>query len=102
MRSSSLLATQLERGFVKQLMLGTDGARRTLWSVHGHPFGLAFLADRYRSVLEALDIDHDMQNTMFVTNPSRLLTLHKPTRAAGTTTTKVDQRRLAPRNRETV
>jgi len=81
-RSAHLLATQLERGFVGQLMLGTDGARRSLWSVYGHERGLAWMADGYRAVLEALDIDRDMQETMFVSNPARLLAMHKPSAVA--------------------
>ena len=100
--TAGLLATQLERGFVKQLMLGTDGARRSLWQTHGHDLGLAWLASGFRSILDGLDIDDDMQNTIFVTNPARLLTLHTPTRVVGETTTESPPTRRTPENRETV
>lgn len=84
--TAKLLATQLERGFVKQLMLGTDGARRSLWSVYGHDLGLAWMAGGYRAILDQFDIDEDMQKTMFVDNPARLLTMHTPTNPVRHTT----------------
>lgn len=100
--TAKLLAAQLERGFVQQLMLGTDGARRSLWATYGHDLGLAWLSTGYRAILGTLDIDEDMQHTMFVTNPQRLLTLHMPTPAVGEATTKSATQERVPRNRETV
>lgn len=73
--TARLLATQIERGFVQQLMLGTDGARRSLWStLDGRP-GLAWLAAGYRTILGAVGIGPDMQETIFVSNPRRFLTM---------------------------
>ena len=73
--TARLLATQIERGFVDQLMLGTDGARRSLWSSLGGQPGLAWLAAGYRMTLEAVGIGPDMQETLFVHNPKRLLAM---------------------------
>ncbi len=71
--TASLLATQIERGFLSQLMLGTDGARRSLWTTLGGEPGLAWLAGGYRDILDAAGITRDMQNTIFVENPAKVL-----------------------------
>jgi predicted metal-dependent phosphotriesterase family hydrolase len=70
-----LLATQVERGFANQLMLGTDGARRSLWTVHGGEPGLAWMAAQYRSILDEVGVGSDLQHLMFVANPARLLAM---------------------------
>jgi phosphotriesterase-related protein len=65
-----LLEAMLDSGFANQLLLGTDGARRSLWaSLDGSP-GLASL---YRSM--AVEFGPDMTETLFVVNPARYLTL---------------------------
>jgi phosphotriesterase-related protein len=73
--TASLLATQVERGFVDQLMLGTDGARRSLWTAYGGAPGLAWMADEYRHIMEKVGIGHDLQYLLFVANPARLLAM---------------------------
>lgn len=73
--TASLLASQIERGFLDQLMLGTDGARRSLWTAYGGAPGLAWMAGEYRSVLEAAGIGSEAQHTLFVTNPAEFLTM---------------------------
>jgi phosphotriesterase-related protein len=73
--TARLLATQIERGFGGQLMLGTDGARRSLWSSLGGQPGLAWLAAGYRAILEAVGIGTEMQETLFVHNPKRFLAM---------------------------
>lgn len=70
-----LLATQIERGFVDQLMLGTDGARRSLWIAHGGEPGLAWMAEGYRGILDEVGIGSDLQQRLFVANPARLLAM---------------------------
>lgn len=70
-----LLATQIERGFLSQLMLGTDGARRSLWTAYGGAPGLAWMAGEYRSILEEAGVESDAQHVLFVTNPSRFLAM---------------------------
>jgi predicted metal-dependent phosphotriesterase family hydrolase len=66
--TARLLARMLEAGFAAQLLLGTDGARRSLWRTLGGTPGLACLA-------ESFPLDPPTRQTLLVTNPARLLTL---------------------------
>jgi phosphotriesterase-related protein len=65
----------MERGFIDQLMVGTDGARRSLWVAYGGAPGLAWLASDFRGVLETVGIGRDLQNEILVTNPARFLAM---------------------------
>lgn len=73
--TASLLAVQVDRGFVDQLMLGTDGARRSLWTAYGGAPGLAWLADEYRNILKEAGIGSESQDSLFVANPARFLAM---------------------------
>ena len=81
--SAWLLARMLEEGFGAQLLLGTDGARRSLWRVLGGAPGLAWLADGYPAVLRAHGAEEADLERLFVTNPARVLAL-APGEDAGT------------------
>ena len=70
-----LLASMIEEGFLPQLMLGTDGARRSLWRTLGGSPGLAYLATEYRQVLEAAGVGQHELRAVFVANPARWLPL---------------------------
>lgn len=70
-----LLARMVEAGFGSQLLLGTDGARRSLWRALGGAPGLAWLAGGYRAVLEEHGVDQDQVERLLVSNPARVLTL---------------------------
>ena len=70
-----LLASMIEEGFLAQLMLGTDGARRTLWRTLGGSPGLAYLAAGYTEVLGAHGIGQQELHALFVVNPARWLPL---------------------------
>lgn len=70
----SLLAAMIEEGFLQQLMLGTDGARRTLWKTLGGTPGLAYLAGDYLKVLHDHGVGQDELRSMFIENPARWLT----------------------------
>jgi phosphotriesterase-related protein len=70
-----LLASMIEEGFLAQLMLGTDGARRTLWRTLGGSPGLAYLAAGYTEVLRAHGIGQQELRALFVANPARWLPL---------------------------
>lgn len=59
-----------DSGFADQLVLGTDGARRSLWRTLGGAPGLSAL---YTTALERLD--HDLVERLFVANPARYLSL---------------------------
>jgi phosphotriesterase-related protein len=69
------LKTQIDRGFGEQLMLGTDGARRSLWTSLGGGPGLAWLAGGYRAILDAVGIGSEMQEALFEGNPQRFLAM---------------------------
>ena len=70
-----LLASMVAEGFLPQLMLGTDGARRTLWRTLGGSPGLAYLASEYAEVLDAHGIGQQELRELFVVNPARWLPL---------------------------
>lgn len=92
-RTARLLATQIERGFAGQLMLGTDGARRSLWSTFGGQPGLAWLATGYRGILESVGINREVQHQLFVENPARFLAGRITASESHTHTTSPTQRR---------
>jgi 5-phospho-D-xylono-1,4-lactonase len=73
--SAWLLARMLEQGFGSQLLLGTDGARRSLWHVHGGSPGLAWLAGGYPAVLRRHGVEEADIERIFAANPARVLTL---------------------------
>jgi phosphotriesterase-related protein len=68
-----LLAAMIEEGFLPQLMLGTDGARRSLWRTLGGSPGLAYLAAGFAEVLGAHGVAEDARRALFVENPARWL-----------------------------
>ncbi len=71
--TAHLLANMIEEGFLSQLMLGTDGARRTLWQSLGGGPGLAWLASGFRLTMAASGIGESEQTELFVANPARFL-----------------------------
>lgn len=68
-----LLVRMLELGYGDQLLLGTDGARRSLWRSLGGTPGLAHLATGFRAALRACGVDEATLSALFVANPARLL-----------------------------
>ncbi len=73
MGTAWLLAEMVRDGFADQIMLGTDGARRSLWSALGGSPGLAYLRAGFVDVLTSHDIDPATIDKLFVTNPARFL-----------------------------
>ena len=69
-----LLTAMLAEGYGGQIMLGTDGARRSLWRTLGGKPGLAWLASGWSEVLESWGVDEPTCERLFVENPARLLT----------------------------
>jgi phosphotriesterase-related protein len=65
-----LVRWAFEAGHGRQVLMGTDGARRSLWSTLGGAPGLASL---YTSALR--DLDPGTVAAMFVVNPARYLVL---------------------------
>jgi len=68
--SAQLTAAMVGAGYINQIMMGTDGARRTLWSsLNGAP-GLAWLyTDWSKKLIESGLNSHDL-NQIFITNPA--------------------------------
>lgn len=67
-----IVAAMVEEGFAGQVMLATDGARRSLWGVYGG-LGLAWLASGFVEILLRLGVTSDAVDEMFITNPARFL-----------------------------
>ena len=67
-RTFGLIAAMVEQGFEHQIILGTDGARRSLWSTLGGSPGLAAL---YRTSMA--ELAPGLVETLFVANPARFL-----------------------------
>ena len=71
--TANLIRAMIEEGYRSQLMLGTDGARRSLWSsLGGHP-GLAWLASGFRRTMHRYGVTDSDQYALFVENPRRFL-----------------------------
>jgi phosphotriesterase-related protein len=73
--TAGLLAEMIAAGFLGQLMLGTDGARRTLWTTLGGTPGLAWLLTGFTAVLESRGIDAKARHQLLVANPARFLAM---------------------------
>ena len=69
-----LLSNMMSEGHAEQLLLGTDGARRSLWRSLGGSPGLAWLVEEFTKILAHRGIDADMQQALFVENPARVFT----------------------------
>ena len=67
-RTFGLISAMVEQGFEHQILLGTDGARRSLWSTLGGYPGLAAL---YRTSIA--ELSPGLVETLFVANPARFL-----------------------------
>lgn len=72
--TARLLISMLQAGFVSQLMLGTDGARRTLWKSLGGSPGLSWLLAGFVPILESEGIDESERRALLIDNPARWLT----------------------------
>ncbi len=78
-RGTAWLVTEaLAAGHAAQLMLGTDGARRSLWRTHGGEPGLAWLVTGFRPVLDRHGVDAATWRQLMVDNPARVLALATP------------------------
>jgi phosphotriesterase-related protein len=73
--SASLMNAMIEEGFIDQIMLGTDGARRSLWSSLGGSPGLAWLYSGWSKKLMEFGLNQAQLDTVFIHNPARTLTL---------------------------
>jgi 5-phospho-D-xylono-1,4-lactonase len=76
--TARLIADMWEAGFGTQILLGTDGARRSLWATLGGGPGLAWLVDGFDQVLRDHGVGESEIKAMFVTNPARVLAFEPP------------------------
>lgn len=71
--SALLTAEMVDRGFVGQIMLGTDGARRSLWTTLGGTPGLSALFTDWSKKLKEVGITNEELRLFFVENPAKFL-----------------------------
>ncbi len=76
--TAELISAMWQAGFGHQILLGTDGARRSLWSTLGGRPGLAWLKSDFPRILGRHGIDDAGVETMLVVNPSRFLAFDPP------------------------
>ena len=62
-------------GHGSRLLIGTDGARRTLWSTLGGAPGLAWIHSGFRSLLTGHGLGQAEVDQLFTFNPSRWLSI---------------------------
>lgn len=70
-----LIVEMAAAGFADRILLGTDGARRSLWKTLGGEPGLAWLHDGFPALLADSGLSEDDISRMFVDNPARYLSL---------------------------
>jgi len=71
--TARIVAAMVDAGFRDQIMLGSDGARRSLWVRLGGFPGLAWLYAGFVELLTGLGLADDDVDAMFVANPARFL-----------------------------
>jgi len=76
--SIPLIAHVVAAGGADRLVLGTDGARKSLWRVHGGERGLAWLYAGYSQLLDEAGIDEHTREGFFIRNPHRALVMESP------------------------
>jgi phosphotriesterase-related protein len=77
--SLDLTIAMCNEGYSNQIMLGTDGARRTLWRSLGGSPGLSWLATGWRNLLSE-ELSDSVVTQLFRDNPRRFLTWNSPTK----------------------
>lgn len=76
--SARLVSECLAAGHRDQILLGTDGARRSLWATLGGSPGLAYLHQGFIIELEDVGLSPSDISALFVDNPARYLALGGP------------------------
>lgn len=73
-----LLAAEMIREFPEQILLGTDGARPTLWRAYGGGPGLEALLLGFCDLLRGSGINDSQLHQVFVANPARAFAFRPP------------------------
>jgi len=76
--SALLMKAMVDEGFIDQIMLGTDGARRSLWRSLGGAPGLAWLYSGWSKKLREIGFSQAQLDRIFIDNPAKTLTLDMP------------------------
>jgi len=63
-RTLAIISALVEAGHGEQIVLGTDGARRSLWTTHGGAPGHAWLATGFRQHLESAGLGDVVPNLL--------------------------------------
>lgn len=74
-QTADLIVEMVGEGFGRQMMLGTDGARRSLWSTLGGSPGLAWLAAGFSDVLRRRGLDDATVADLYQANPAAYLSM---------------------------
>nr|MDP9494639.1 hypothetical protein [Actinomycetota bacterium] len=74
MQTVQLVTEMVALGHGSQLLIGTDGARRTLWATLGGDPGLAWIHSGFRRLLSDGGLADSQLDQLFVSNPARWLT----------------------------
>jgi phosphotriesterase-related protein len=76
-RTAALVARLVELGFVSQLLIGTDAARRSLWSTLGGSPGIAWINGGFVDLMIERGLSRDDVDRILVSNPARWLTFSR-------------------------
>lgn len=74
-QTASLTEAMIAAGFGGQLLVGTDGARRSLWATLGGSPGLAWLHGGFPELLADRGLARGDIDRIFIDNPARYLSL---------------------------
>lgn len=75
--TAGLIAEMVSAGFGERLLVGTDGARRSLWKTLGGAPGLAWLYEGLPALLADRGLSRRDTERVFVDNPARYLSLRR-------------------------
>ncbi len=73
-RTAALVVELVADGYGNQLLIGTDAARRTLWSSLGGSRGPGWMNGGFRALLAHRGLEDEQIVRLFVDNPARWLT----------------------------
>lgn len=74
-QTADLITAMVADGFASQILLGTDGARRSLWSTLGGGPGLAWLARGFPALLRDRGLSDSIIFSLFRENPAGYLSM---------------------------
>ena len=72
-QTADLVGAMFEAGMAHRILIGTDGARRSLWSTLGGEPGLAWINTGFRDLLAQRGLSPVDLDRLFITNPARWL-----------------------------